>query len=77
MDAESKLPFKVTNTMVNSFFLNGMEVATATMDKIDFRYAIFMGYIERNIPKNVLAKADEDARKALRLEKTKDGTAPS
>jgi len=52
LDEEKKIPFKVTNTMVNAFFLNGMEVPTATMSLVDFKYAVMMGFVERYIPKN-------------------------
>lgn len=49
---ESKIPFAVSNSMVNSFFLNGMEIPTATMNLADFKYTIMMGFLERFIKDN-------------------------
>lgn len=63
--------------MANAFFLNGMEVDTASMNVADFKYACVMGFIERNIVKNHF---DVDALKLLkgvRLENIKLGTGPA
>lgn len=77
LDEEKKLPFKVTNTMANAFFLNGMEVDTASMNVVDFKYACVMGFIERNIVKNNFEVDVLKLLKGVRLENIKLGTGPT
>lgn len=53
-----------------------MDVQTATMNLVDFKYAVFMGFVERRIKTNTMDDNEYQRDKQVRIQNMIEGTGP-